>query len=110
MESWIESSRCRRLRSAAQPSSRSGCSDTSTTARRRAAPFASARKKYRNKLRSLRATPIRSALARLAILPDYKERDDLGTLHQEKSAEFNEDRLDLLRAYEELEAELSEEP
>ena len=54
--------------------------------------------------------PLRSALARLAILPDYKERDDLGTLHLEKSAEFNEDRLDLLRAYEELEAELSEEP
>src|SRR6266540_3172287 len=54
--------------------------------------------------------PLRSALARLAILPDYKDRDDLGTLHQEKSAEFNEERLELLRAYEELEADLSEEP
>src|SRR6266540_906669 len=39
--------------------------------------------------------PLRSALARLAILPDYKDRDDLGTLHQEKSAEFNEERREL---------------
>jgi hypothetical protein len=54
--------------------------------------------------------PLRSALARLAVLPDYKERDELGELHQRKSAEFNEQRLDLLRAYEELEADLSEEP
>jgi hypothetical protein len=54
--------------------------------------------------------PLRSALARLAILPDYRDRDDLGALHMEKSAEFNEDRLELLGAYEELEAELSEEP
>jgi hypothetical protein len=54
--------------------------------------------------------PLRSALARLAILTDYKDRDELGAMHQEKSAEFNEDRLDLLRAYEELEADLSEEP
>ena len=54
--------------------------------------------------------PLRSALARLAILPDYKQRDQLGELHREKSAEFNEQRLDLLRAYEELEADLTEEP
>jgi len=54
--------------------------------------------------------PLRSALARLAILPDYRERDELGELHRAKSSEFNEQRLDLLRAYEELEAELSEEP
>jgi hypothetical protein len=54
--------------------------------------------------------PLRSALARLAILPDYQDRDDLGALHQEKSAVFNEERLELLRAYEELEADLSEEP
>src|SRR6266540_7219697 len=67
----------------------------------------------RDQLRALRdgeELPLRSALARLAILPDYKDRDDLGTLHQEKSAEFNEERLELLRAYEELEADLSEEP
>ena len=54
--------------------------------------------------------PLRSAQARLAVLTDYKERDELGALHLEKSAEFNADRLDLLRLYEELEAELSEEP
>ena len=33
--------------------------------------------------------PLRSAQARLAVLNDYKERDELGALHQEKSAEFN---------------------
>ena len=54
--------------------------------------------------------PLRSALAQLAILPDYRERDQLGELHRAKSAEFNEERLELLRAYEELEADLSEEP
>jgi hypothetical protein len=54
--------------------------------------------------------PLRSAMARLAILPDYRERDELGELHRAKSAEFNEQRLELLRAYEELEADLSEEP
>jgi hypothetical protein len=54
--------------------------------------------------------PLRSALAQLAVLPDYKDRDELGELHREKSAEFNGERLELLRAYEELEADLSEEP
>jgi hypothetical protein len=54
--------------------------------------------------------PLRSALARLAVLTDYKDRDELGAMHQEKSAEFNGERLDLLSAYEELEADLSEEP
>jgi hypothetical protein len=54
--------------------------------------------------------PLRSALARLAVISDYKERDELGELHGEKSAEFNQQRLELLRAYEELEADLTEEP
>ena len=54
--------------------------------------------------------PLRSAVARLAVLPDYDDRDELGDLQRAKSAEFNADRLDLLRAYEELDAELSEEP
>jgi hypothetical protein len=54
--------------------------------------------------------PLRSALARLAVLPEYRKRDKLGELHRQKSAEFNEQRLELLRAYEELEADLSEEP
>jgi hypothetical protein len=54
--------------------------------------------------------PLRSAVARLAVIPDYKERDELGELHRRRSAEFNEQRLELLRAYEELEADLTEEP
>jgi hypothetical protein len=51
--------------------------------------------------------PLRSALAQLAVIPDYAERDELGELYRLRSAEFNEQRLDLLRAYEELEADLS---
>ena len=54
--------------------------------------------------------PLRTALAQLSVLPDYKDRDALGELYRERSAEFNDERLDLLRAYEELEADLSEEP
>ena len=54
--------------------------------------------------------PLRSAQAQLAVLPDYADRDELGELQRSKSAEFNEARLELLRAYEELEADLSEEP
>src|SRR5438132_2139431 len=54
--------------------------------------------------------PLRSALAQLAVLPDYKDRDELGELHRRKSAEFNDQRLALLREYEELEAELTDEP
>jgi hypothetical protein len=51
--------------------------------------------------------PLRSALAQLSVMPDYKERDELGNLYRRRSADFNEDRLELLRAYEELEADLS---
>jgi hypothetical protein len=54
--------------------------------------------------------PLRSGLARLGVLPDYAERDELGELYLRLSAEFNEQRLELLRAYEDLEADLSEEP
>jgi len=54
--------------------------------------------------------PLRSAVAQLAVLPDYKDRDELGELQRRRSADFNEERLELLRAYEELEADLSEEP
>jgi hypothetical protein len=54
--------------------------------------------------------PLRSALAQLAVMPDYKERDELGELYRARSAEFNEDRLDLLRAYEDLEGDLSGQP
>jgi hypothetical protein len=54
--------------------------------------------------------PLRSAQAKLAVLDSYGDRAELGDLHAERSAEFNDDRLELLRATEELEAELSGEP
>jgi hypothetical protein len=54
--------------------------------------------------------PLRAAQAKLAVLPEYREREELGALQASKSAEFNDDRLELIRAGEELEAELSGEP
>jgi hypothetical protein len=51
--------------------------------------------------------PLRSARARLAVLPDYAARDELGRLANDLSATFNEQRLEVLRAGEELEAEVS---
>jgi hypothetical protein len=51
--------------------------------------------------------PLRSALAQLAVIPDYADRDELGELYRRRSAEFNEQRLELLRASEELESDLS---
>ncbi len=54
--------------------------------------------------------PLRSAQARLAVLPVYGDRDDLGALTNAVSARFNDDRRDLLAAGEALEAELSGEP
>src|ERR671935_2051493 len=47
--------------------------------------------------------PLRSAQARLAVLPDYREREELGDLHADASATFNDARLELLRASDELE-------
>jgi hypothetical protein len=81
-----------------------------------AAELAEREDELENALLSARVTfkgeelPLRSALAQLAVIPNYSERDELGELHRRKSSEFNEQRLDLLRAYEELEADLSEEP
>ena len=54
--------------------------------------------------------PIRSAQAKLAVLPGYGEREELGEAAGDRSAEFNAERLDVLRAAEELEAEISGEP
>jgi hypothetical protein len=54
--------------------------------------------------------PLRSAHAKLALLDDYGAREELGTLTADASARFNDDRLELLRAEEELDAELSGEP
>src|SRR5438105_3323013 len=81
-----------------------------------AAELAEREDELENALLAVRVTfkgeqlPLRSALAQLAVLPDYKERDELGELHRRASAGFNEQRLELLRAYEELEADLSDEP
>ena len=54
--------------------------------------------------------PLRSAQARLAVLPDYADREELGAITADRSAEFNDDRLELLRAVAELEGEISGEP
>ena len=51
--------------------------------------------------------PLRTAQARLAVLPDYNDRDELGALHNAENARFNEDRRGLLAAGDSLEAELS---
>jgi len=54
--------------------------------------------------------PLRSAQARIALIDDYARREELGRLAGDVSAEFNDDRLDLMRRGEELEAELTGEP
>jgi hypothetical protein len=54
--------------------------------------------------------PLRSAQAQIALLDEYAARDELGTLAGDASARFNEDRLDLMRRGEALEAELTGEP
>jgi hypothetical protein len=51
--------------------------------------------------------PIRSAQAKLAVLTEYGEREELGEATGDRSAEFNAERLEVLRAAEELEAEIS---
>jgi hypothetical protein len=54
--------------------------------------------------------PLRAAQARLAVLDGYADRDRLGRVALDASAGFNPDRLELLRAGEVLDAELSGEP
>jgi hypothetical protein len=54
--------------------------------------------------------PLRSAQARLAVLHGYADREELGELHADLNATFNEERLELVRAGEDLFAELSGEP
>jgi hypothetical protein len=51
--------------------------------------------------------PLRNAQAKLAVLPDYADREELGRIQAGASAKFNDDRLELLRATEELAAEYS---
>ncbi|HZR93776.1 MAG TPA: hypothetical protein VFA44_15355 [Gaiellaceae bacterium] len=54
--------------------------------------------------------PLRTAQARLAVLPAFADRELLGDLALEASARLNDDRRELLQAGEELAAELSGEP
>ena len=54
--------------------------------------------------------PLRAAEAKLAVLPDFAKREELGELVQELSATFNERRRELLIARDELEGQLSGEP
>jgi hypothetical protein len=51
--------------------------------------------------------PLRTAEAQLAVLASYADREELGEIQSDASAAFNPDRLELLAAGEELEAELS---
>jgi len=54
--------------------------------------------------------PLRAAQAKLAVLDDYGQREELGRLAGDSSALFNDDRLALMRAGEKLDADLSGEP
>jgi hypothetical protein len=51
--------------------------------------------------------PLRNAQAKLAVLSSYADREELGAIQAEASATFNDDRLELLRATEELAADYS---
>jgi len=54
--------------------------------------------------------PLRTAQARLATLPAYRDRDELGARANEVNARLNDDRRALLTARSELQAELTGEP
>jgi hypothetical protein len=81
-----------------------------------AAELAAAQDEFENKILAARVTwkgeemPLRSAQAKLAVLDEYADREELGALHADASATFNPDRLELLAKGEALEAELTGEP
>jgi hypothetical protein len=54
--------------------------------------------------------PLRSAMARLAVLDAYRDREELGELERAASAEFNDERRVLMEAREQLDADVSGEP
>ncbi len=68
---------------------------------------------FENRMLAARVTfrgeemPLRTAQAQLAVLPEYSDREELGLVQAEASAAFNPDRLELMTAGEELEADLS---
>jgi hypothetical protein len=51
--------------------------------------------------------PLRSAQAKLAVLESYADREELGALHADRNASFNQERLDLLAKWNALDGELS---
>ena len=51
--------------------------------------------------------PLRTAQAKLAVLTSYADREQLGEIQADASAAFNPDRLELLRATEDLSADYS---
>ena len=51
--------------------------------------------------------PLRTAQAQLAVLPGYRDRDELGALYHAENARFNDERRDVMRAGEELEQDVS---
>ena len=57
---------------------------------------------FQNRILAARVTwkgeemPLRNAQAKLALLDEYGEREELGALHADASAAFNPDRVDLL--------------
>jgi hypothetical protein len=51
--------------------------------------------------------PLRTAQAKLAVLPEYRDRNELGEAQADASAEFNDGRRMLLEAGERLEAEIT---
>jgi hypothetical protein len=51
--------------------------------------------------------PLRNAQAKMAVLPEYADREALGEIQAAASAAFNPDRLELIAAGEALSAELS---
>jgi hypothetical protein len=54
--------------------------------------------------------PLRTAQAKLAVLHEYADREELGEIYADLNAGFNDDRLELARAGEGLSADLSGEP
>jgi hypothetical protein len=75
--------------------------------------LAEAEDEFENKILAARVTwngdemPLRNAQAKLAVLDDYRAREELGGLHADASAAFNPQRLDLLGKQEALEADLT---
>ncbi len=51
--------------------------------------------------------PLRNAQAQLALLASYADREELGEIQAEASSQFNPDRLELMRAGEDLAADYS---